>query len=215
MAYIKKTLADLKQSLADRHDSGVLPTSSSILSFWTRLLNRGLAYCSDRLRLIKSASLTISGGTVAFPDDFITIERVVDSDDNILFQIPQEQSNSANNSDKVFWIKGDFSSGFTLNIPVDATYIVYYSFRPAELINDSDICIIPDPEAVVSFAYALLRQSETDPLGDVSSSYSESETRLNKLKDDARENEQQLGFSLQPGSYSSSNNIDWPWNIIV
>ena len=83
MAYTKKTLADLLQGIADRHDSGVLPTSSADLSFWTRLLNKGQAYCADRLRLEKNTSLTTVSGTIALPDDFLVINRVFDDDEPI------------------------------------------------------------------------------------------------------------------------------------
>jgi hypothetical protein len=179
MTYAKATLATLKQSLADRHDGGVLPTSSAILTFWTRLLNRGIEYCADRLRLEKSASLTTTSGSVALPDDFLVINNVYNDEDTLLYQVDKDAVNSQ--VDLTYWITGNHADGFTLNVATDDTFTVYYSFKPSPLSSDSDVCIIPDPEAVVSMAYSLLRKSETDPIEDADSAMQECDSRIMEM----------------------------------
>jgi hypothetical protein len=190
--YTKKTLADLEQSLADRHDSGILPTSSTTLSFWMRLLNRGQAYCMDRLRLLKSTTLTTVSGTIALPDDFITISRVYDSSNNELAQVDQDDIPC--HVAGTFWITGNHFDDFKLNTTEDKAYTVEYTFRPAEMVNNTDECIIPDPEAVVAYAYGMLRKSETDPIEDADKSLQECDSRLVELQSASNVNNNFTGF---------------------
>jgi|WetSurMetagenome_2_1015567.scaffolds.fasta_scaffold162069_2 hypothetical protein len=194
MPYAKKTLTDLKQSIADRHDSGILPTSSVTLAFWTRLLNRGQAYCADKLRLLKSTTLTTSSGSVSMPDDFLTISRVYDSSENELAQVDQEDL--ACQVAGTFWITGNHFDDFKLNTTEDKAYTVEYTFRPAEMVNNTDECIIPDPESVVSFAYAMLRKSETDPIGDADAALQECDSRLNEMQSAYNINSNFTGFII-------------------
>ena len=193
MSYSKKTLSYLKQSLADRHDSGTLPTSSTTLSYWTRLLNRGLVYCSDKLRLVKQTSLTTSSGTIALPDDFLTIARVFDGTTE-LAHVDQEDVPA--HVAGTFWITGNHFDGFSLNTTEDKTYTVKYSFRPSEMSSDSDVCVIPDPEAVVAFAYGTLRRSETDPLEDADAAFDECDERLTEIQSALNINENFTGFTV-------------------
>lgn len=195
MAYTKKTLSDLKVSLSDKHDSGTLPTDAATLAYWTRLLNEGMAYCADILRLSKSTSLTTSSGTIALPDDFILVDKVVNASNVELSEINQSDSDGAGGT--VFWITGNHSSGFYLNTPTDETYTVYYTYRPAEMSSNSDVCIIPDPEAVVLYAYSKLRMAETDPLGDADKSMGEANRRISELADQMQLNSEPLGFAVQ------------------
>ena len=65
--YSVKTLADLKQSISDRHDNGTVPTNSTILARYVRLLNRGVNYCADRMRLTTSDNITVAAvGNISF-----------------------------------------------------------------------------------------------------------------------------------------------------
>jgi hypothetical protein len=195
--FSKKTLANLKQSLADRHDAGVLSTSSSVLSYWIRLLNAAQDYCADRIGFVKSASLTTSSGSVALPDDFLVMQNVVDSSDLSWSLIASDQSDSAYG--QAYWITGNQADGFTFNVPsgMDGTFTVYYSYRPENMVSDSDICIIPDPEAVVARAYGMLRIAETDPLEDAGTSIAECDRRLNEIIFQRNLNDGGAGFTLQ------------------
>jgi hypothetical protein len=196
MAYTPKTLSDLKTSLADRHDSGTVPTDSSILAFYIRWLNKGQAYCADKLRLTKSKDYTTSSGTIALDDDFLVIDRVF-LDEVQYAQISLEDVPYKSGS--VFWITGNQTDGFALNTPDDDTYTVYYSFKPAEMVADADVCIIPDPEAVVAYAYSFIRKSETDPVGDATSALQECDARLQEMKSARDMNDSPLSFNLQDG----------------
>ena len=194
MAYTKKTLADLKQSLCDRHDSGVLPTDSATLTFWTRLLNRGQAYCADKLRLTKSTSLTTVSGTIALPDDFIAIERVFEgTTEHVQIGIGDVASQD---TDLYFWITGNHDSGFSLNTEEDVALTVIYSYRVPEMTTNIDECVIPDPEAVVAYAYSFLRKSETDPIGDADSALQECDNRLIEIQSVQNINDGGIGFSF-------------------
>jgi len=196
MAYTKKTLADLKQSLADKHDSGVLPTDSTTLSYWTRLLNEGVQYCAETLRLVKSTSLTTVSGAIALPDDFKRVHKVVVSDSGIeVSQVSQDKS--VQQSLEVYWITGNQVDGFTLHTPADQTYTVFYIYRPEDMDSNSDVCVIPDYLAVSCYAYAKLRIAETDPLEDAQESLNECDRRLGEIIDDQQGNDQPLKFSLQ------------------
>lgn len=196
MAFTPTTLAQLKQSLADRHDAGDLPTDTSTLSYWTRLLNRAKDYCADRLQLSKSVSLTTTSGSVVLADDFLADVALVDSNDVVWTLIPKEQSGGA--SAYSYWITGDQDSRFTLNIlpEYDQTFTFYYTYRPGDMSLDADECVIPDGEAVVSRAYAMLRMAEFDPAEDADKSLAECERRLNEVISQRNTNDGFQGFTL-------------------
>lgn len=197
MPYALKTLGDCLQSLADRHDAGTLPTSSSTISYWTRLINKAQNYCADRLRLLKTTTLTTVSGVIDFPDDFMVISNVVDSDNRSWSLIPSDESENAFGT--VYWITGNQVDGFTLNIPsgTDYAFTVYYSFRPAEMSANADVCVITDIEAVVSRAYGMLRMAETDPLEDADKSFGECDRRLSEIEMQKNSNEGGMSFTLQ------------------
>jgi hypothetical protein len=194
MAYTRKTLLDLKQGLADRHDSGILPTSSVTLNFWTRLLNRGQAYCADKLRLEKSTDLTTSSGSIALPDDFLIVNRIFNDEDVELYQIDKDDVESR--VGLAFWITGTQTAGFTLNVATDNTVTVYYAFKPEEMVNNTDVCVIPDPEAVVAYAYSHLRKSETDPIEDAQDAMDECNKRLAEIMSQQNINNNFTGFTI-------------------
>lgn len=195
MAYAKKTLADLKQSLADKHDSGTLPTDSATLTYWTRLINEGQAYCAGKLRFVKSSSLTTSSHTASLPTDFEMVHKLLNSSGIPLTQISEQESVNVTDG-LIYWITGDHASGFTINTGSDGTYTLYYTYHPSPLSSDSDTCIIPDPEAVSLYAYAKLRMAETDPLGDADKSMNEARQRITEMSDKLSENESDIGFYI-------------------
>lgn len=194
MAYAKKTLANLQQSLADKISAGVVPTSSSKVSYWNRMLNEGQNCCADILRLSKSTSLTTVSGTIAMPTDFLLVDDVVNSSDKKLVQINKEDS--ANTDSGVYWITGNHFDGWSLNTNDDEAYTVWYVFKPAEMSATSDLCIIPDPVAVVCYAYAKLRMAQTDPLEDADKEMGECNRRLDEVISANSVNEGGQSFKL-------------------
>lgn len=182
MAFTKADLADLKQSLADRHDSGVLPTDSTTLAYWIRILNRGKDYCVDKLQISPSAaSVTTTSGTATLSDVFIFPSAVFTSGNVEVPQIKEEESEGR--SDLCYWIAGDWKAGFTFNVPsgYDDTYSVHRAAKYEDMSADADICPVSDPEAVVAYAYSMLRKAETDPLDDADAAMAECERRIDEM----------------------------------
>lgn len=207
MAYTKPTLADLQQSLADKIAAGVLPSSSTTLAYWTRMLNDGQKYCADYLRLTKSASKTTAGatsttgGTIAIGDDFISVDKVIDSDGIELTQVsPEDSAQHISSGGSVFWITGDQLNDFYLNTPSNATYTIWYVYHIAKMVNTTDECIIADPVAVVCYAYSKLRMAQTDPLEDADKEMAECNRRLNNITSDRIKNDEPLRMKLQPNA---------------
>jgi hypothetical protein len=195
MAYTKKTLADLLQSFSDRYGETTQTSDTTILARRTRFLNQGQSYCADLLRLEKPATVTIASGVGNLPDDFLVINKV-SKDNNEYVQISQDDI--ASQTGPVYWITGNQTDGFVLNIPDDGSYDIIYAFKPAEMVNTTDKCIIPDPEAVVAYAYGMLRKSETDPVADALPSLQECDRRINEMIDQYTINSNFTGFSLDP-----------------
>jgi hypothetical protein len=193
MAYTRHTLLDAKQSLADRHDNGTVPTNSTILARYVRLLNRGVEYCADRMRLSKPVTITITSGVGTLPDDFILANSVFKSQIEYTLVDPEDESV---HTGMVFWITGNQTDNFKIHTESDGSYTVNYSFRPSPLSVDADICLIPDIEAPVSYAYAMLRKGESDPFEDSDKSLQECDTRIAEMISASSINTDSVGFTL-------------------
>lgn len=195
MAYVKTTFLDCRQSLADKHDSGVLPSDAQSLSFWNRLLNRAKDYAVEYIRLTKTVPLTTVSGSVALPDEHIFIDSIFNSSNIELVLVPSDAVDEQ--AGYVYWVTGNEIDGHTLHTTTDETFSVTYTYRVGDMVNDSDICIIPNEEIISLIAYSKLRKSETDPLGDADSSMAEAIRLLNEYVDQRQLNDRALGFELQ------------------
>lgn len=192
--YALKTLSDLQQSLADRHDNGVVPANSTILSRYTRLLNRGIEYCADQMRVSKSVTIVVTAGAGDFPDDFIIANSVFNSSGIELTKVDKDDQSV--HTGLVFWVTGNQTDGFVLHVPTDGSYTANYSFKPTWLSASSDVCIIPDIEAPVAYAYALLRRSESDPFEDADKSIQECDARIAEMNSQISVNNDAIGFTM-------------------
>jgi hypothetical protein len=192
MPFTKQTLTDCHQSLADRHDKGVIPTSSVTLSNYTRELNRGVLYCASKLRYHKETTLTTVSGRIELPDDFMVINSVCDSGDMPLLMADSDGFHFG----QVFWITGDQLNGFYLNTTEDKTYTVDYAFRPAPMVTGTDECIIPDIEAPVAFAYAKIRKRESDPFEDADAAFQECDALIAEINSQNSINDNSIGFTV-------------------
>lgn len=196
MAYAKTTLNDLLLSFSYRYgESSIPPSGTEKRVYW---INRGIDYIVNRLELTKSASVIVSGntcdlngatGTVA---DFKSFIRLEDSSQNTYTLVNPADYEASEGT--VCAITGDHSSGYTLKVKYDGTYTLYYSFHFSPLVNLTDECIVYDPEAVVAYAYAQMRLSETDPLQDASRNLEECEARIRMMSSDINRNEGDLRF---------------------
>jgi hypothetical protein len=75
-------------------------------------------------------------------------------------------------------------------------YVVNYTFKPSSLVNNTDICIIPDIEAPVAYAYAMLRKGESDPFEDAETSLDEVDARIVEMSSTVDNNSGDIGFTL-------------------
>lgn len=198
MSYTKKTLTNLLQSLADKHDAGVFPTASATVSYWTRILNQAQEYCANKLNLEKSSTLSIASGSVALPDDFKSIKSMINADGEKLTRISSDESELA--TAQHYWLTGNHFDGFTLHCPQDGDYTVYFTFRVSDMVVGTDICIIPDPEAVTQYAYSRIRKAETDPLEDADQAMAECNRRLEDIIDDMQKNDAPICMTIQAGA---------------
>lgn len=190
MAYAKTTYTQLQLSLAYKYGEDAIPSSGTAnRNHW---LNKAVQYIADRLKLQKNASVVVSSGSGNMPTDFKTIIRVVDSDNVQWEQVNKEDYDSVTSPAQVFTISGNHLDGYTLKTKDDGTFTIHYYFHPDDMSASSDVCIIPDGEAVVCYSYAMLRKSETDPLGDAQSNLDEMERRIDLMIEDGDLNQAPL-----------------------
>lgn len=193
MAYAKSTFSQLQLSFAYRYGASSIAELSNLAQV-KHFLNKGVQYCASELKIVKQSTVTVTSGTGTLPTEFKAVERVYDSSNNELKQISKEKSEGV--TGLYFWITGNHLDGFVLNVPADGDYDVYHTFYPSDMVNDADICIIPDAEAVVAYCYGMIRKSETDPLEDADKALSECDNRLTSMKGDMTENDAPLQFEI-------------------
>ena len=196
MAYAKSTFEDLLLSLSYRYgESSTPPSGIENRKYW---LNRGVNYVLDRLKPVQTDTITVASGVCDLTSgagttlDFRSFVSLLDSNNHSIQIVSPDQYAHAEGN--VCSITGNHTSGFTLNVKTDGTYTLWYRFYPSDMTADGDVCIVSDPEAVVAFAYAQIRRSETDPLGDVDKNLQECEDRINNMAEELSRNEGALTF---------------------
>jgi len=196
--YTAPLLSDLKQSLADRKTNGVLPTDSATLSLWIRTFNRAVKYCIEKLRMQKESAVATTSGVGALPVDFAIALKVVNSAGSELSQISPQDSDLAEGL--YYWITGDMINGFSLNVPSDDTFTVHHTYRPSKMAVDADVCPFPDEEAIVAYAYGMLRKAESDPFEDADRALAECDNRHRETESQFALNDQGNQFKLMQNS---------------
>jgi hypothetical protein len=179
MAYAKSTFLDAQTSLAYRYGETVVPTTNNANRLhW---INKGVEYLSQFLYK-KKGTVTVASGIANLPTDFRFIYEgvIYDADKNQYIQINEDDSLKYEDG-YLFWISGNPTDGYVLNTYADATFDFFYTFYPSPMTLSTDVCIIPDIEAVSAYAYAYLRKSQTDPLGDADKNLQEAENRLKEM----------------------------------
>jgi len=189
MAYTKTTFEQLQLSLAYKYGEQSIPSSDTAnRNHW---LNKGVQYIAERLKLQKSATITVTSGVASLPDDFKSILRVINADNAEVGQENNEDFDS-NTSLELFAIYGNPVDGYFIRSKQDGQFTIFYYFFTEDMVNNSDICIIPDGEAVVCYSYAMIRKSETDPLGDAQQNIEEMERRIDLMLEDKQENKARI-----------------------
>lgn len=198
MAYAKSTFNDILQALSYRYGETVVPTSGiDNRKYW---VNRGIEFCIEELNMQKSASVVVASGVcplnVATTDpvpDFKSVVVLRDSSNQPPYKLcrPDEYAIKVGN---YYAITGNHSDGFVLNAKHDGVFELHYYFYTSPLSATTDVSVIPDPEAVAAYAYAMLRKSETDPLEDADKNMEECRERIGKMAENIARNEGDLTF---------------------
>jgi len=192
MAYTKSTFGDIQLSVAYRYGETALPDSGDDnRKFW---INKGIEYCINQMKLRKTTNVVVASGEVALDDDFKVFTELRNSGNAPIALTPEKDYNAYSDSMLVCAVTGNYSIGHTLKVKVDGTYALTYEFFPAKMVDLTDICVIPDMEAVAAYAYAMLRKSETDPLEDAEINIREADNRIAEMNRDLGVNDGDLRF---------------------
>jgi hypothetical protein len=115
---------------------------------------------------LKTANLTLTAGTAALSSDYnprwhITDARIVNSsngDDHIFAEVSVRDRDNYNSSDYVYWMSTASTTGIcSINSKtLTGTVAVYYQFLPTDMSVSSDVCVIPDENAVSYLAASRL-----------------------------------------------------------
>ncbi len=183
---------DLQLSLAYRYGETAIPTKPTTnRKYW---LNRGQEYCAQKLNLTTSATVTVTSGEGTLPTDFIYPETVLSSDNVELMKVAADEFSRWEGL--VYAVTGNAKDGYTIKTKDDGDYTVHYKFKPTDMTSNDDECIIPDGEAVAAYAYAMLRKSETDPLGDAETNLKECDMRIDNMIGDRKMNDKELKMTF-------------------
>lgn len=197
MAYSKHTFNDILLSISYRYgETGVPSTGIDNRKYWA---NRGVEYIQDQLQLKKGVSVTVSSGSVVLNSttadpayDFKSFDQLLDSS-GLPYTIVDKDEYEALTG-RVCCITGTHDTGYTLYAKADGTYTLYYQFYISPMVNTTDICPIPDPEAVAAYAYSQLRKAQADPLEDAEKNMEECDNRIKMMAEDISRNEGDLTF---------------------
>lgn len=103
---------------------------------------------------IASDTLTVSGGVASLPTDYNPLFGVLDAridDQNIFTRVAISDKNTE--TANIYWITYDTTTNrYIFNTNTDGSVIIYYNFIPADLSGDSEVCLVPDIEAVAYLA---------------------------------------------------------------
>lgn len=193
--YSKFTLGDILLSFSFRYgESGIPSSGTSNRIYWA---NRGVEYALSRLKIVFQKEITVTNGEANLNradgqvPDFKSIVKLLDSSGREVKLVDQTSYLTAPFG---ACIVGDHLRGYTLKVKEDGTYILFYRLYLTPMQSLTDICIIPDPECIAAYAYAQIRRSETDPLGDADNNLKECDSRIEAMIEDINRNEGDLTF---------------------
>lgn len=199
MSYAKSTFNDILLSMSYRYGETSVPSSGiDNRKYW---INRGIEFCVEQMDMQKSVSVVVTSGvadlnvSTANPaPDFKSVVELRDSSDQKYTRVRSDEY--AKRIGNVYCITGNHADGFVLNAKNDDTFTLHYRFYTTPLLNLTDVCIIPDPEAVAAYAYAQIRMSETDPLEDAQKNMDECKERIASMSENISRNEGDLTFKV-------------------
>lgn len=139
-------------------------TSSSADAKGKRQINQAIRDILNKYPFswnIATTTLTLSSGTASLPATYNPLWHLVDArivstgQDTIFTEIPIDARDSYTDADYVYWITQTPAGTFVFNtLTQTGTVTIYYYSIPTDLSGDSDICVVPDGEAVAYLAAA-------------------------------------------------------------
>jgi hypothetical protein len=111
---------------------------------------------------LTTTDLTLTAGVATLPANYNSKWGIYDArlinatvdDDNIFTLISIADRDKYNDTDYVYWLTTNSTTGRQeFNTPLQTgTVTIYYYFVPADLTADDNVCIVPDVEAVAYLA---------------------------------------------------------------
>ena len=151
------TYATIKQRVQDL----IGQPSGTISAFNVRNINNAVNDILNRYPFswnLKTSDLTLATGTADMPSDWnpkwgLNDARIVASgtdNDNAFTLISIYDRDKYSSDDYVYWLTVDVANNKTIfnTHTQSGTVTIYYNFVPADMSSDSDVCVVPDTEAV-------------------------------------------------------------------
>lgn len=143
------TLSTLQQRYLDL----IGDSDGTIDSFGTRNINAAINDIINRFQFywnIADTTITTSNGVANLPTDYNPIWGIFDARSDVIYtQISLTERDNYSEGDAVYWITYDTANNvYVFNSLKDETITIAYNFIPTDLTNASDVCVVPDIEAV-------------------------------------------------------------------
>jgi len=132
-----------------------------------------------------------------------------EGNDDIYVAVGMQEKDNYSSSDYIYWLTWDSTSEVhVLNSNQSADAIeYYYYFTPAELSADTDVCIVPDPQAVVYLAVSKWWLGKERDEDNSDRFYTKYEARMQKMiQNDQKNNTKRRALkSMIPGEYNQND----------
>lgn len=152
-------------TISQRYQDLIGQPSGTINAVGIRNINNAVNDIVNRYSFswnLTSDDLTLSSGTSDLPSDLnpkwgISDARIVNSsqlDDYQFTQIPFYDRDNYSASDYVYWITTDATNNKQVfnTLTSSGTVKIYYNFVPSDMSTSTDVCVVPDVEAVAYLA---------------------------------------------------------------
>jgi len=145
------TFSDLQQRYLD-----LIGDSDGLIDdFGKRNINSAIRDILNKYQFswnITSDDITLSSGVADLPTNYNPAWNIVDAriGDNVFGQIPLCDIGRYSSDDYVFWVTYDATTNvYKFNSKIQSgTVTIFYNFIPSDLSLTTDVCFIPDKEAV-------------------------------------------------------------------
>jgi hypothetical protein len=139
--------------------------NGTISDFNTRNINNAVNDILNRYPFswnLKTTDLTLASGTADMPSDWnpkwgindARIEVYGEGGDSQFTEISIHNRDSYGSDDYVYWLTVDVTNNKTIfnTHTQSGTVTIYYNFVPTDMSTGTDVCVVPDTEAVAYLA---------------------------------------------------------------